>query len=151
MSCNYVSFVYRAWETRERRKAKEYEKEREKDRMKEEERECDAKRLKEFLEDYDDERDDVKYYKYVINTLYITILITIALMLLLLSFFVFYVNTSNLFVFRGRELQKRVSERLKEAEMDSRDRLKEKEEIEELKNRIFSGEHEDPSAEFEKV
>lgn len=33
--------------------------------MKEEEREKDAKRLKEFLEDYDDERDDVKYYKLV--------------------------------------------------------------------------------------
>lgn len=53
--------------------------------------------------------------------------------------------------FRGREFQKRVAERLKEAEMDSKDRLKEKEEIEELKNRIFSGDHEDPSAEFEKV
>lgn len=55
----------RQWETRERRKAKEYEKEREKERLKEEERERDAKRLKEFLEDYDDERDDIKYYKYV--------------------------------------------------------------------------------------
>lgn len=55
----------RAWETRERRKAKDYEKEREKERMKEEEREHEAKRLKEFLEDYDDERDDIKYYKYV--------------------------------------------------------------------------------------
>ena len=30
---------------------------------KEEEREKEAKRLKEFLEDYDDERDDPKYYK----------------------------------------------------------------------------------------
>lgn len=44
-----------------------------------------------------------------------------------------------------------MAERLKEAEMDNRDRLKEKEEIEELKNRIFSGEHEDPNAEFERV
>lgn len=35
--------------------------------MREEEREHDAKRLKEFLEDYDDERDDVKYYKYKIK------------------------------------------------------------------------------------
>lgn len=61
-----VYFLYfRMWETRERRKAKEYEKERERDRVKEEERERDAKRLKEFLEDYDDERDDVKYYKFV--------------------------------------------------------------------------------------
>lgn len=53
----------RAWETRERHKAKELSKEREKKRLKEEEREREAKRLKEFLEDYDDERDDIKYYK----------------------------------------------------------------------------------------
>jgi RNA-binding protein 25 len=66
------------------------------------------------LEDYDDERDDIKYYK-------------------------------------GRELQRRLAERVKEAELDTRDRQKEKEEIEELKNRIFSGEHEDPSAEFERA
>lgn len=31
--------------------------------MKLEEREKEAKRLKEFVEDYDDERDDHKYYK----------------------------------------------------------------------------------------
>ncbi|GLV45567.1 uncharacterized protein CBL_02587 [Carabus blaptoides fortunei] len=104
----------RTWETRERRKAKEYEKEREKERLKEEEREREAKRLKEFLEDYDDERDDIKYYK-------------------------------------GRELQRRLAERVKEAELDSRDRAKEKEELEELKTKVFSGEHEDPTAEFERL
>lgn len=54
---------FRNWESRERRKAKDYEKEREKERVKEEEKERDAKRMKEFLEDYDDERDDAKYYK----------------------------------------------------------------------------------------
>ncbi|KAF7383450.1 hypothetical protein HZH66_012800 [Vespula vulgaris] len=53
----------RAWETRERRKQKEYEKEAEKRRAKREAREREAKRLKEFLEDYDDDRDDAKYYK----------------------------------------------------------------------------------------
>lgn len=53
--------------------------------------------------------------------------------------------------FRGRELQKRLAERVKEAESDSRDRAKEKEEIEELKHKIFSGESEDPTAEFERV
>ena len=52
---------------------------------------------------------------------------------------------------RGRELQKRIAERVKEADSDNRDRLKEKEEIEELKSKIFSGEFEDPSAEFERV
>ena len=40
--------------------------------------------------------------------------------------------------FRGRELQKRLAER-------------EKEELEELKTKIFSEEHDDPSAEFERV
>lgn len=55
----------RNWEARERRKAKEYEKEREKEFCREEEREKEAKCLKEFLEDYDDERDDPKYYKLV--------------------------------------------------------------------------------------
>lgn len=54
----------RSWETRERRKLKDLDKEREKERLKEEEREKEAKKLKEFLEDYDDERDDAKYYKY---------------------------------------------------------------------------------------
>lgn len=44
-----------------------------------------------------------------------------------------------------------MADRLKEAELDNKDRLKEKEEIEDLKNRIFSGEHDDPNAEFEKV
>lgn len=63
------------------------------------------------------------------------------------SFFLFEFN----FFCRGRELQRRLAERVKEAELDSRDRQKEKEEIEELKNRIFSGEHEDPNAEFERV
>lgn len=53
----------RAWETRERRKQKEYDKENEKRRVKQDAREREAKRLKEFLEDYDDDRDDVKYYK----------------------------------------------------------------------------------------
>ena len=89
------------WETRERKKGRDYEKERDK----EDERKSDevwnkistliqlncasvietfichklkylsmefallqsreARRLKEFLEDYDDERDDPKFYKYV--------------------------------------------------------------------------------------
>lgn len=51
------------WESRERKKAKEYEKQREKELKKEEKREREAKIMKEFLEDYDDARDDPKYYK----------------------------------------------------------------------------------------
>lgn len=54
----------KAWETRERHKARDAVKEKERRRVKEEERQKEAKRLKEFLEDYDDERDDGKYYKY---------------------------------------------------------------------------------------
>lgn len=53
--------------------------------------------------------------------------------------------------FRGRELQRRVAERLKEAESDTKDRQKEKEEMEELRRRIFAEEHEDPNEAFEKV
>lgn len=55
------------------------------------------------------------------------------------------------FLFRGRELQRRLAERVKEAELDSRDRAKEKEELEELKAKVFSGEYEDPNAEFERL
>lgn len=40
---------------------------------------------------------------------------------------------------------------MKEAELDSRDRAKEKEELEELKAKVFSGEFEDPNAEFERL
>lgn len=102
------------WEVREKRKQKEYIKEMDKERVKTEAREKEALRLKEFLEDYDDERDDAKYYK-------------------------------------GKELQKKMAERIEEAEGDSRDRVKEKLELEELKTKIFSEKHEDPNAEFEKA
>lgn len=40
---------------------------------------------------------------------------------------------------------------MKEVESDNRDRLKENEEIEELKTKIFSGEYDDPNAEFERA
>lgn len=82
--------------------------------LRQEERETDAKRLKEFVEDYDDERDDSLYY-------------------------------------RGRELQQRLAERVREADADSKDREKEAEELAELKSKFFSGEYENPSLEFEKA
>ncbi|XP_013775685.1 RNA-binding protein 25-like [Limulus polyphemus] len=53
----------RNWESRERRKLKEYEKEKQKEDERRKEEYKEAKRLKEFLEDYDDDRDDPKYYK----------------------------------------------------------------------------------------
>jgi hypothetical protein len=57
---------FRIWENRERKKAKEYERAKEKELKREEKREKEAKIMKEFLEDYDDERDDPKYYKFVL-------------------------------------------------------------------------------------
>ncbi|GAB6021729.1 putative RNA-binding protein 25 [Chamberlinius hualienensis] len=53
----------RNWEARERKKAREYDKYKEKEEEKHNEEIKEARRLKEFLEDYDDERDDPKYYK----------------------------------------------------------------------------------------
>lgn len=55
--------ISRIWENRERKKTKEYERVKEKELKREEKREKEAKIMKEFLEDYDDERDDPKYYK----------------------------------------------------------------------------------------
>lgn len=66
------------------------------------------------MEDYDDERDDPKYYK-------------------------------------GRELQRRLADRVREADADGKDRQREQEELEELKSKIFSGEYDNPTQEFEKV
>ncbi|XP_067119805.1 RNA-binding protein 25 isoform X2 [Centruroides vittatus] len=53
----------RNWEARERRKGKDYDKARQKEEDQKQEELKEARRLKEFLEDYDDERDDPKYYK----------------------------------------------------------------------------------------
>lgn len=54
----------KAWEQRERKKKSDYEleKRRELTRLHDEEKE--AKRLLAFLEDYNDENDDPKYFKY---------------------------------------------------------------------------------------
>uniref|UniRef100_A0A3P9NVQ7 RNA binding motif protein 25 n=1 Tax=Poecilia reticulata TaxID=8081 RepID=A0A3P9NVQ7_POERE len=51
------------WEIRERKKAREYNKENEREDERRREMMKEAKRLKEFLEDYDDDRDDPKYYR----------------------------------------------------------------------------------------
>ena len=64
--CRTRSFVFqrlKAWEQRERKKENEYdgEKRRELNRLREEEKE--GKRLLAFLEDYNDETEDPKFYK----------------------------------------------------------------------------------------
>lgn len=56
-----------------------------------------------------------------------------------------------LFFRRGRELQERLADREAEIEMDNRDRQKEKEELEELKAKIYAGESNNPEVEFAKV
>ncbi|XP_001947291.1 RNA-binding protein 25 [Acyrthosiphon pisum] len=103
------------WEIRENQKKKELSKERAKKQMIEEERERNAKKLKEFLEDYDDDKDDQKYYK-------------------------------------GRDLQKRIELREKEIEEDGRDRQKEKDELEIIREKIYNNvDLKDPELEFAKV
>ncbi|XP_065660659.1 RNA-binding protein 25 isoform X3 [Hydra vulgaris] len=51
------------WEIRERKRARDYEKQSTKEERKRTEEEEERAHLLEFLEDYDDDRDDVKYYK----------------------------------------------------------------------------------------
>uniref|UniRef100_A0A1I7YDY7 PWI domain-containing protein n=1 Tax=Steinernema glaseri TaxID=37863 RepID=A0A1I7YDY7_9BILA len=50
------------WESRERRMAKHYEREEVNDNTKQKMRQSEIKKLKQFLEDYDDDRDDPKYF-----------------------------------------------------------------------------------------
>uniref|UniRef100_A0A0N5AA90 PWI domain-containing protein n=1 Tax=Syphacia muris TaxID=451379 RepID=A0A0N5AA90_9BILA len=53
----------RKWEARERRQAKLYEKNEQREKQRKRDLMKEAKKLKHFLEDYDDERMDQKYYK----------------------------------------------------------------------------------------
>ncbi|CAK9301208.1 unnamed protein product [Gordionus sp. m RMFG-2023] len=53
----------RGWETRESKKLREHRKQKQYEEYLKEEELTEAKRLKEFLEDYLDDRDDAKYYK----------------------------------------------------------------------------------------
>lgn len=48
-------------------------------------------------------------------------------------------------------MQRRLAERVREADLDAKDRNKEQEELEELKHKIFSGEYENPTQEYEKA
>lgn len=60
-------------------------------------------------------------------------------------------NVSFLELRRGREMERRRTERERETESDTRDRQKEKEELEELKTKIFSEGHSDPTATLKQV
>ena len=59
----YLQERLRHWEGRERKKLREHEKVELKEKEKIDEQHKQALWLKQFLEDYDDERDDGKYYK----------------------------------------------------------------------------------------
>jgi len=104
----------RHWEARERKKLREHDKLELKEKERVEEQQKQAVWLKQFLEDYDDERDDAKYYK-------------------------------------GREMERRRGEREREIESDTRDRQKEREELDDLKSKIFAEGHSDPSATFKQA
>ncbi len=104
----------RKWEGREGKKTGEYERDKDKESKRLEDMEKEAKKLREFLEDYDDDRDDEKYYK-------------------------------------GRELERRLFEREREAQKDAEDRQKEKDEVEELRQQIIKeGNYIDPNAELQR-
>ncbi|XP_017487215.1 PREDICTED: RNA-binding protein 25-like [Rhagoletis zephyria] len=53
----------RDWESREKRKAKDYERESINEARIKEEEEIEKQKLKQFLQDYDDDKHDQKYYK----------------------------------------------------------------------------------------
>ena len=59
--------LLRKWESRERKKIREHDKEKQREKERRVEENKESKRLREFLEDYNDERDDVKYYKSVFS------------------------------------------------------------------------------------
>jgi RNA-binding protein 25 len=88
------------WESREDKRRKEYQIEKKKEIQRKKLLQKEAKKLRQFLEDYDDEKDDSIHYK-------------------------------------GSSLEKKLKSREKEIESDNKDRLKEKEELEELKKKLI--------------
>jgi RNA-binding protein 25 len=88
------------WESREEKRRKEYQIEKKKEIQRKKILQKEAKKLRQFLEDYDDEKDDSMHYK-------------------------------------ASNLEKKLKLREKEIESDNKDRLKEKEELEELKKKLI--------------
>lgn len=105
----------------------------------------EAKRLKEFLEDYDDERDDPKFYRFFF------FFFLHALKKVIHFPFAHLVTGFLSFSHRGSALQKRIRDREKEVELDERDRKREKEELEEIRQRLLAEGHPDPDAELQRV
>jgi RNA-binding protein 25 len=104
------------WESREDKRARQYEIEKKNEINKRKDRLKEIKKIKQILEDYDDDKDDENYYK-------------------------------------GTNFAKKLKFREKEIEMDNRDRQREKEEIDLLKEKIVNqgGSLSDLEAEIRKV
>lgn len=104
----------RAWEMRERRKKREYEKRDEREAQIRKDMMREAKRLQEFLADYDDSKMDPKYYT-------------------------------------GGAMAKRKREWSREQESDAKDRKKEQDEIEALRQKLVEENHPDPETAIAKA
>lgn len=88
------------WEEREDKRRKQYATEKKSEMQRRKLVLKDAKKLRQFMEDYEDEKDDSSHYK-------------------------------------GGNLEKKLKFREKEIETDNRDRIREKEELEELKKKLL--------------
>jgi RNA-binding protein 25 len=112
----------KAWETREQKKQREYDRELKKERDNDNEQAREKKHLLEFLEDYDDDQDDPKYYRYYIESS--------GLLISKHLHEVFFHNH------RGSSFDRRLQARIQEMETDDKDRQREMEEIEEIRKRL---------------
>ena len=95
--------------------------------------------MKQFLEDYDDEQHDSKYYKCVLH-------FEILQIPQITGWYCNYGFCSVLFNSRGKELQRRLADRAKELEADNKDRQREREELEEMRLRMLTSSATSPSA-----
>jgi len=95
----------REWELREAKRARLYADEKRDELNRRKNLAKEGKKLKQFLEDYDDEKDDSNFYK-------------------------------------GASLAKKLKLREREIELDNRDRMREKDEIDELKRKLVKQGHE---------
>ena len=124
---------------RERQKRREYESYEDLEAERREEMSKERKRIAAFLEDYEDERDDEKYYRgEYFNELFV---------LVKLQFYdqTFFKKSCNNSIFHtpvfntlssGSAFARRVREREREMEADERDRKKERDEMIELRRRL---------------
>lgn len=102
------------WEDRENKRRRQYTSEKKNEIHKRKILLKEAKKLRQFMEDYEDDKDDSNFYK-------------------------------------GSNLEKKLKAREKEIEVDNRDRIREKEELEELKKKLAEKGFADVESEAKKV